>query len=185
MYNVTTDTNIQWMQQPLEVNVKPFDRQSMWYTDRPIKQKTQVDTEKLVYCRVQADKSLSNNTLTEVNDNIVLLPQGKYNEKRWTPLVSSQWIVAVPENWLYQITYMPSLDTKNYTSTPSFIYRMEKNNWFTRTKVKMWPTGNYSENEYMTVIDQMVAGEMIMPKVLQNSWWSLDCIIEIHIVKLS
>lgn len=175
---------IQQTQQPMQIQTPVFDRQSMWYTNRPLYAPTQTYWKDLVYCYVIADKTLSNNTLTDIDNRTYISVKWKYPEAKREPLVSSQWIVAVPDNWLYQITYMPSLDAKNYTTNPSFIYRMEKNNWFTWTKVKMWPTGNYSENEYITVVDTMVAGEMIMPKVLQNSWGSLDCIIELHIIKL-
>lgn len=179
----TNKIKIQQPQVPVQQVEQKFDRYSMGYTDRPLNAPTQTYWNDLTYCMIIAFATCTNNVLVDIDWTITRMSKWKYKPKEWTPVIPSG-VVRIPANWEYMISYQPSLASKTYSSNPSYVYRIEDNWWKTWSKTKVWPTGTYSENERISIVDSFSAWDELMPKILQNSWWNVEWWMKLYVIKL-
>lgn len=179
----TNKIKIQQPQVPVQQTEQKFDRYSMGYTDRPLYAPTQTYWNNLTYCFITAYATCTNNVLVDIDWTITRMSKWKYKTKEWTPVIPSG-VVRIPANWEYMISYQPSLESKTYSSNPSYVYRIEDNWWKTRTKAKIWPTWTYSENEFIYFVDSFNSWDELMPKILQNSWWNVEWWMKLYVIKL-
>ncbi len=96
MNTIITEIPLQATQIPIVVDEQQFNRQSMWYTDRPIDARTQtrnryLDSVKLTKKQTVASGAFYNPTRTKTTLS-------------WNLSWELDWMyVIVPENWTYQI----------------------------------------------------------------------------------
>jgi hypothetical protein len=136
MSEITTETNIQQTQQPLEIKERTFDRQSMWYTDRPIDARTQTRNRYLDSVQFGAVKEISVWDTTKIDDLVDF--RTKYSKYKWDWI--PDWIM-IPEGWTYLITWRVFADTSWVD-----IYEV----WMSiqiETK-EFWPETTYSSSSY-------------------------------------
>lgn len=98
-FMATPKQELQQVQQPVKQDIKSFDRNSIWYTNRPISSKTQTDNRYLDSSIFDWQKSISVWSTSVLDENYSYSNMSKYSFEK----IEHDWFV-IPVNWTYTIT---------------------------------------------------------------------------------
>lgn len=176
MVNTTTATTEKQQvinpQEAIKVEQPVFDRNSMWYTDRPINQRTQVRNTYLDWVvATQSSQTIDDVTLTDIIWYTFT--------KTWNYAFENTDSIKIPVNWTYIIN---AVFDWNDALTQWLHYVTI--NW-TQTLIQVWDNMSAFQNIFITWVKNLSKWDIIATEVFQESWSSKDVTVELTVTKLS
>jgi hypothetical protein len=176
MPNIQEKTKYQETQKQVEQSYKQFDRNSIWYSDRPISARTQVANRYLDWVvAYNASIEIPDSTQTNITW-YTYTKTGRYDFNAW-----NTDRIIIPQDWTYQvIANFRWLDTMTIWWMVYWITL----NW---NDLYWWSPASTSSFETIQYvwIENLTRWDYIQANVFQTEWWSKDITVKISVVKLS
>jgi hypothetical protein len=170
----TPNIELQTVQQPLVQDAKVFDRNSIWYTNRPISTRTQTDNRYLDWVIWLDTKTIPDLSETLI-DGYSFSTTGKYNFD-W-----ANGKIIIPINWTYMVQV--AIDW-NVVDPWDYQVRLYKN-WamiVVNMRNYVWVANEWYED--MNRVYNLNKWDYFEVKAFQDSWSGVDIDISVTVIKI-